>query len=286
MTARHREQRNHESALEKDAAEAQETCQEELKASTEQSELSIAELNNKLLISNRQLAAANADLETFSYSVAHDLRSPIRQIAGFSKILLEDYAAELPAEAARYLDKVVQGAKHMGDLVDDLLHLAQVGRQALSLQTVPLNSMLVAAIESLQSECASRNIEWRIGRLGSMACDPGLMTQALVNLLSNALKYSRRRSPAIVEVGQVNMDDEQVMFVRDNGVGFDMKYADKLFGVFHRLHSTSEFEGTGIGLATAERIIRKHGGRIWAQAAPDQGATFFFTVRRTHDSAN
>jgi light-regulated signal transduction histidine kinase (bacteriophytochrome) len=249
----------------------------ELKAATEQVEQDFMQLNGRLAASNVQLAAANADLEAFSYSVAHDLRSPIRQIAGFSKILVEEYGQQLPTEARRYLDKVTQGAQQMGSLVDDLLHLSQVGRQALSLQVTPLDSILTAALELLRPECTGRSIEWRIGALRSVVCDRGLMKQAFVNLLSNALKYTRSRRPAVIQVGQANLKGEQVLFVRDNGVGFDMQYADKLFGVFQRLHLASEFEGTGIGLATVERIVRKHGGRIWAQAEPGQGATFFFT---------
>lgn len=251
----------------------------ELRVVAEQGEQDIRRLNEQLVISNQRLAAANKELETFSYSVAHDLRSPIRQIAGFSKILLEEYGAQLPAEAGRYLDKVAQGAQRMGALVDDLLHLAQVGRQALSLQLTPLNSILTAALEALQPETVGRNIEWRIGHLCSVTCDRGLMKQAFVNLLSNALKYTRPRHPAIIQVGLVKLKGEQVIFVRDNGVGFEMQYVDRLFGVFQRLHPVSEFEGTGIGLATVERIIRKHGGRIWAQGELGYGATFSFTVR-------
>jgi len=250
-----------------------------LQAVADQGERDLRQVNEKLVASNEQLAAANADLETFSYSVAHDLRSPIRQIAGFSKILLEEYGPQLPDEARRYLEKVGQGAQQMGCLVDDLLHLAQVGRQALSQQWVSLNSLFAAAVELLRPECAGRNIEWRLGDLGTVECDQGLMKQALVNLLSNAIKYTRPRDSAMIEVGRTIVNGERAFFVRDNGVGFDMQYAGKLFGVFQRLHPASQFEGTGIGLATVERIIRKHGGRIWAQAEPDVGATFFFTLR-------
>jgi light-regulated signal transduction histidine kinase (bacteriophytochrome) len=250
-----------------------------LRATAEQAERDIKRLTERLMISNDNLSAANADLDTFSYSVAHDLRSPIRQIAGFSKVLVEEYGPQLPDEARRYLDKVDQGAKQMGRLIDDLLHLAHVGRQALSLQVTPLTSLVTAAVELLSSDCAGRAIEWRVGTLCGMECDRGLMTQVFVNLFANALKYTRRRDLAVIEVGQMKINDEHVIFVRDNGVGFDMQYAVKLFGVFQRLHPASEFEGTGIGLATVERITRKHGGRIWAEARPDQGAAFFFTVR-------
>jgi light-regulated signal transduction histidine kinase (bacteriophytochrome) len=273
------EQPSLEEVLAKVAALKQLKHETQLTAAAEQAEQDIKRLTEKLVISNEHLAAANADLETFSYSVAHDLRSPIRQIAGFSKILVEEYGPQLPAEARRYLDKVGQGAKQMGGLVDDLLHLAQVGRQALSLQVASLNSIAATAVELLRPECAGRNIQWRIAAMCSVECDQGLMTQVFVNLLANALKYTRPRSAAVIEVGQMNVNEEQVVFVRDNGVGFDMQYAVKLFGVFQRLHPASEFEGTGIGLATVERIVRKHGGRIWAQAEPDHGATFFFTVR-------
>ena len=243
-----------------------------------QVEEAMKRLNENLVISNEQFALANADLETFSYSVAHDLRSPIRQISGFSRILIEEYGPQLPAEARRYLDNVAQGARQMGNLVDDLLHLAQVGRQALSVQPTSLNSLVAAAVELLRPECVDRSIEWHIGDLSNMACDRGLMKQVLVNLLSNALKYTRPRNPAVIEVGQTDLMGERVIFVRDNGVGFDMKYAGKLFGAFQRLHLASEFEGTGIGLATVERIIRKHGGRMWADAQLERGATFFFSI--------
>jgi light-regulated signal transduction histidine kinase (bacteriophytochrome) len=239
----------------------------------------VKRLNEDLVVSNEQLALANADLEAFSYTVAHDLRSPIRQIAGFSRILLEEYAPQMPAEARSYLDKVALGAQRMGALVDDLLHLARVGRQPLSLQLTPLDAVVATALDRLQPECASRSIEWRIGSLCSAMCDRGLMTQVFVNLLSNALKYTAGRDSTVIEVEQTLLNDEQVIFVRDNGVGFDMRYAGKLFAVFERLHTVAQFEGTGIGLAIVERIIRRHGGRIWAEAEPDRGATFFFTVR-------
>jgi len=265
-------------ALAKLALPAQVKPDNGLTAVNEQVAEDVRQLNEKLLSSNAQLAIVNADLEAFSSSVAHDLRSPIRQISGFSKILLEEYGPQLPADGRRYLDKVIQGAQQMGGLVDDLLNLARVGRQPLSLQVTALDSIVTVALESLQPECAGRRIEWRIGALPSVACDRGLMKQLFVNLLSNALKYTRPRDPAVIEVAQMDHNGEQVIFVRDNGVGFDMQYASKLFGVFERLHAASEFEGTGIGLATGERIVRKHGGRIWAQAEPGRGATFFFTI--------
>ncbi|HTE39587.1 MAG TPA: ATP-binding protein [Steroidobacteraceae bacterium] len=244
----------------------------------EKAERDIKHLLDRLAISDRHLAAANVDLESFSYSVAHDLRSPIRQIAGFSKILDEEYGSLLPEEGQRYLRKISQGARQMGNLVDDLLHLAQIGRQGLALQHVSLNAVVTAALETLQPECTGRSIKWHIDELSTISCDQGLMKQAFVNLLSNALKYTQPRELAVIEVRTTNSSGEHVVFVRDNGVGFDMRFASKLFGVFQRLHPASEFEGSGIGLATVDRIVRKHGGRIWAQAEPNRGATFSFTV--------
>ncbi len=235
-------------------------------------------LTHQLVLAGKQMAAANADLESFSYSVAHDLRGPIRQIAGFSKILLEEYGPLLPEEGRRYVQQVEQGATHMGELVDDLLHLAQIGRQPLVLRQVSLNSILNEAMELLRAETVGRRIDWKIAELGDAACDRGLMRQVFVNLISNSVKYTRTREHAVIEVGLWDLTNGQAIFVRDNGVGFDMKYAGRLFGVFQRVHAASEFEGTGIGLATVDRIVRKHGGRIWAQARPDRGATFFFTT--------
>lgn len=225
-----------------------------------------------------QLDAANKELEAFSYSVAHDLRAPIRKIAGFARIVVEDYGEQLNDEARSHLDKVQDGAQQMATLVEGLLSLARLGRQAVTRKSIALNAMVDEIIRGLSAENSERKIEWRISELGNVECDYGLVNQVFVNLLSNALKYSRPREITIVEIGQMPEEKEQVFFVRDNGVGFDMKYADKLFGVFQRLHRTEEFEGTGIGLATVERIIRRHGGRIWADAAPGQGATFFFTL--------
>jgi len=273
-----RDRKSVEEALAKLVVRAQVERATELEMLSAKSEEDISILNATLTMSNQQLSAANADLESFSYSVAHDLRSPIRQIVGFSKILFEEYGPQLPSDAQRYLHKVEQGAQQMGALIDDLLHLAQVGRQALLVQPNSLNSIVAAAIESLQPNYPGRTIEWRIATLCTVDCDWSLMKQVFVNLFDNALKYTQLRDTAVVEVGQMNLNNELVIFVRDNGVGFDMRYVGKLFKAFQRLHSASEYEGTGIGLATAERIIRKHGGRIWVHAELDQGATFFFTI--------
>jgi light-regulated signal transduction histidine kinase (bacteriophytochrome) len=166
----------------------------------------------------------------------------------------------------------------MGRLVDDLLNLAKLGRQGAHPRRVSLGPLVDDVIENLHAESADRSVEWKAGPLPTMVCDSGLMKIVFTNLLSNAVKYTRPREKAVIEIGQMVKDGEPVVYVRDNGVGFDMKYADKLFGVFQRLHRAEDFEGTGVGLATVHRIIRKHNGSIWAEAAPDQGATFFFTV--------
>ena len=236
------------------------------------------ELERRVAERTAELTAINTELEAFSYSVSHDLRAPLRQISGFSRILVEDFASELTPEACMYLQKIQYGARNMGQLVDDLLKLAKIGRQPLSRQLTPLNEVVESVVEEFKPECQDRQIEWRIGELSSAECDPRLMRQVFVNLLSNALKYTRRRSEAVIQIGQTIVDNEKAVFVQDNGAGFDMAYAGKLFGVFQRLHKSEDFEGTGVGLATTQRIIHKHGGRIWADAQPDKGATFFFTI--------
>jgi PAS domain S-box-containing protein len=227
---------------------------------------------------NTELAASVKELEAFTYSVSHDLRAPLRHISGFSKILSEEFGSSLPPAAQHHVQRIQEGTRRMGLLIDDLLNLARVSRRDLSLQPASLKSIIDEAIAELVPECASRQIEWKIGNLPFIDCDPGLMKQVFQNLLSNALKFTRPRSQTTIEVGQEDQKGRAVIFVRDNGVGFDMKYADKLFGVFQRLHRVEDFEGTGVGLATVQRIVQKHGGRIWAEAELDKGATFFFTL--------
>jgi len=242
------------------------------------------DLENRVERRTRELTAANAELEAFSYTVSHDLRAPLRQIAGFSSILAEEHAAELSPQYRRYLQMVQDGAQQMGLLIDDLLNLAKIGRQPVSRRLTPLNGLVQAALDQLASEGLDRAIDWRIGELGSVECDPALIRLVFVNLLSNAIKYTRLRERAVIQVGQTTTDQERVIFIKDNGVGFDMAYADKLFGVFQRLHRAKDFEGTGVGLATVQRIIHKHGGRVWADAAVDKGATFRFTIPAEDDS--
>jgi signal transduction histidine kinase len=225
-----------------------------------------------------QLDAANADLEAFSYSVSHDLRAPLRHISGFSQLLSEEYGSKMEPDAQRHLNRIQNGVQNMGRLIDDLLRLAQLGRKKLVSEATDLNSMLKDVLADLQSECQDRQIDWRIGDLSSVVCDSGLVRQVFANLISNAVKYTRKREIAIIEVGQVEEDGVSVIFVRDNGAGFDERYAGKLFGVFQRLHRAEDFEGTGVGLSTVQRVVRKHGGEVWAKGEVDKGATFFFAL--------
>jgi PAS domain S-box-containing protein len=243
-----------------------------------EAEEAMKRLNEALERRQAELEAANKELEAFTYSVSHDLRAPLRHVDGFSKMLLEESGAELSEDAKRYLGFVREGVIQMGQLVDDLLALARVGRKELSVQVTGLNSLVDEVMAEQNRDNPSRVLEWKVDSLPFVECDPALMKQVFANLLSNAVKYTRPRAKAVIEVGVARNNGEPAIFVRDNGVGFSMKYANKLFGVFQRLHRAEDFEGTGVGLATVQRIIHKHGGRIWAEAAVDQGATFFFTT--------
>ncbi len=236
------------------------------------------ELERRVEERTAELAASNKELEAFTYSVSHDLRAPLRHIDGFSKLLMEEETAGLSEEARRYLSRIRDGTCRMGLLVDDLLNLARLGRKELTLQVTGLSSLAEEVAAELKAENAGRAIEWKLEPLPFVECDPGLMKQVFANLLSNAVKYTRPREQAVIEVGAIKQNGQPAIFVRDNGVGFNMKYADKLFGVFQRLHRPEDFEGTGVGLATVQRIVHKHGGRVWAEAELDKGATFYFTL--------
>ena len=224
------------------------------------------------------LKAANQELEAFTYSVSHDLRAPIRQIDGFSRLLVEHCGSSLDPRAQHYLSRVRESTVRMGRLVDDLLRLSQLGRQDMRPRLASLDEVLQEVIGELQIDVSERAVEWKLAPLPKVQCDPGLVKVVFTNLLANAVKYTRTRTPAVIEVGTATRHGRSTTFVRDNGVGFDMKYADRLFGVFQRLHRADEFEGTGVGLATVQRIIHKHGGDIWAEAEPDRGAEFHFTL--------
>jgi PAS domain S-box-containing protein len=245
-----------------------------------------AELEQRVRERTAELTEANKELESFTYSVAHDLRAPLRHIDAFSKLLHEDFEAVLPLEAKHYLKNIRDSTRKMSLLVDDLLNLARVGRQELRRHPTPLGRLVEEVLADLTPETAGRKLEWHIEPLPAVDCDPGLMKVVFVNLLSNAVKYTRPRPVAVIEVGCRKANGDPALFVRDNGVGFNMKYADKLFGVFQRFHRAEDFEGTGVGLATVDRIVRKHGGHIWAEAVVNQGATFYFTVAGLEEAAN
>jgi PAS domain S-box-containing protein len=236
------------------------------------------ELEHRVAERTMQLATANKELEAFSYSVSHDLRAPLRHISGFSKILMEEFGSALDPGAQRYIERIQAGTQKMGLLVDELLNLARVGRHLLRLQPTRLNETVAEVIAMLQPDSEGRQVEWAISDLPLVECDPVLVKQVFQNLLANALKFTRSRTRAIIEITHQEEDGQSVFMVRDNGVGFNMKYVDKLFGVFQRLHSADEFEGTGIGLVTVQRIVRRHRGRVWAEGELDKGATFYFTL--------
>jgi PAS domain S-box-containing protein len=238
------------------------------------------ELEERVHQRTAQLEAANKELEAFSYSVSHDLRAPLRAVDGFSQKVLRDFAAQLPAEALHQLGRVRVNAQKMGQLIDDLLTFSRLSRQPLRKQAVAPADLVRQALEDLRWEREDRRVEIHVGELAPCQGDPALLKQVFVNLLSNALKYSRKRDPAIIEIGcrQGELPGETVYYIKDNGAGFDMRYAGKLFGVFQRLHRAEDYEGTGVGLAIVQRIIHRHGGRIWAEAEVEKGATFSFTL--------
>jgi light-regulated signal transduction histidine kinase (bacteriophytochrome) len=229
---------------------------------------------------SEELQRSNKELEAFSYSVSHDLRAPFRHIVGYSELLRAREGDRLSETGRRYVDTIIESAFAAGTLVDNLLSFSQMGRNSLN----PIDTDLAALVEEVRRRVlrdvpADRVIQWTIGQLGRVRADPVMLRLVIENLLSNAVKYTRTRPEAVIEIGRAADDGEQaVVFVRDNGVGFDMAYVNKLFGVFQRLHRVEEFEGTGIGLANVRRIVERHGGRTWAEGAVGQGATFFFTL--------
>lgn len=235
----------------------------------------IRELNTEL---ERRVVERTAELEAFSYSISHDLRAPLRAMGGFARMVHEDYADKLPPEAAHKLERIHVNAMKMGQLIDGLLNFSQLGRQPLNKCRVSPALIVSRVLEELQMERAGRNVEISTGVLPACQADPTLLQQVYMNLLSNALKYTRQRNPARIDIGSQNAGGHCTYFIRDNGAGFKMEFAHKLFGVFQRLHSADQFEGTGVGLAIVQRIIQRHGGRVWAEAQPEQGATFYFTL--------
>jgi signal transduction histidine kinase len=236
------------------------------------------ELEERVRARTAELEAANQELEAFSSSVSHDLRGPLQRIDGFSSILEETHGSLLNPEGRKCLERIHKGVLDMASIIESLLNLSRLGRRQLKMQPTSLNEVVAQVLADLKAEIHDRQIVWKVGDLPFVECDEGLVKQVLINLIGNSVKYTRPRDVAVIELGQTTLDGEQVIFVRDNGAGFDMKYADKLFDAFHRLHSQEDFEGTGVGLATVRRIVQRHGGRIWAEAELDKGATFYFTL--------
>ncbi len=237
------------------------------------------ELERRVEQRTAQLKAVNTDLEAFSYSVSHDLRAPVRHIEGFVGIVIEEHGAQLDSTVREYLNRIRSDTKTMNQLIDALLNMGRLSGQEAVCTPTDLTALVRDVRRELEPECDGREIDWQIGTLPTMECDPRLMKQVFVNLLANAVKYTRKRERAVIEVDQITTQEgTPAIFVRDNGAGFDQQYASKLFGVFQRLHRSDEFEGSGVGLATVQRIIQKHGGRVWAEAKVDKGATFFFTL--------
>ncbi len=237
-----------------------------------------ASLEKMVQARTAQLQSANRELESFSYSVSHDLRAPLRHVAGFASLLRERPAVQTDEEAVRLIGVVIRAAGHMGALIDDLLLFSHVSRQQMAMQEVPLGDIVRDIAQEISAAEPQRQVRWSIGSLPVVRGDRQLLRSVILNLLDNAFKYTRPRPLAVIEIGSEEHDGYADIYVRDNGVGFDMRYAEKLFGVFQRLHTPEEFEGTGVGLASVERIIERHGGHVWAQSKPDEGATFWISL--------
>ena len=233
----------------------------------------------QLQIANDKLNETNRGLEAFSYSASHDLRAPLRHISGYSAMLVHEMAGQLSAKAMHYLQEITGASRRMAQLIDDLLHFSRADRADMQRTRVDLNAVVEACIDELGMATGGAKITWKVSRLPGVTGDPAMLRQVFANLLGNAVKYSARRDAAVIEVGLGRTDEREVtFFVRDNGAGFDMKNAHRLFQAFQRLHSADQFEGTGIGLATARRVVERHGGRIWAEGAPDAGAVFYVSL--------
>jgi len=235
-------------------------------------------LEQKIKERTAELEAVNKELEAFSYSVSHDLRAPLRAINGFTQILLEDFSSKMDPEAESFLNEIVGNSKIMGQLIDNLLEFSRIGKQQLTLFQVNTKELIETIVEELQQLEPHRKVQVTINQLEPIKADKNMLKQVFINLISNAFKYTGKKSKAKVEIGSYLEDNQCIYYIKDNGAGFDMKYYDKLFGVFQRLHSSNEFEGTGVGLAIINRIITKHNGKVWAEAKVNEGACFFVSL--------
>jgi len=250
-----------------------------------QSDAKIKELNSALKIQVEQLAATNRELEAFSYSVSHDLRAPLRHIIGFVDLLNTRDLSALDEKSQHYLQVITQAAQKMGILIDDLLAFSRMGRAEMMRTRVDFDQLVRDIVKELTEDARDRSIQWEIAPLPALVGDASMLRQVMVNLISNAIKFTRPRPVARIEIGALeDRPGETLLFVRDNGVGFDIRYVNKLFSLFQRLHSTEEFEGTGVGLANVQRIILRHGGKVWAESAPEGGATFWISLPKAEPS--
>lgn len=241
----------------------------------------IDELENQmklLKVTNDELEYANNELDSFSYSVSHDLRAPLRAINGYSQVLMEDYGTQLDETGKHTIQVIIKNAFKMAALIDDLLTFSRIGKQGLTKVILNMNNMIQSIIQEFKIQPQNNSVEFLIKPLDDVEGDSSMLKQVITNLVSNAIKYSGKKEKAIIEIGSFKKENMIVYYVKDNGAGFDMKYYDKLFGVFQRLHSASEFEGTGVGLALVQRIVKKHQGEVWAEAEPEKGATFYFSL--------
>jgi light-regulated signal transduction histidine kinase (bacteriophytochrome) len=245
----------------------------------------IAALESALAQRTTQLEAVTRELETFSYSVSHDLKAPLRHISGYVQLLVTATEGRLDDESRRYLEVIAQSSRNMGELIDDLLSFSRIAHTDMREVRVAPRDVVEAAIASLGAATQDRDIEWRISGMPPVHADPLMLRTVYENLIANAIKFTATRQKALIEIGAGAEESGRItLYVRDNGVGFDMAYADRLFGIFQRLHRAQDFEGTGIGLATVQRIVARHGGRVWAHAAPEEGATFCFTLAKSADT--
>ena len=273
-----REREDVERALREQLTERR-RAEEALRRSRDELEMKVNERTAELVKMNDDLQAVNRELEAFTYSVSHDLRAPLRHIAGFAELLQQNSDSVLDDKGRHQITKILDAANRLDNLVDDLLAFSRIGRAETKKTTINIEQLVESVVAEIAPDTQGRNIAWRIGTLPMSYGDPSLLRLVFSNLISNAVKFTRIREQAQIEIGLLDDTPEEVIiFVRDNGVGFDMKYKDKLFGVFQRLHSHEAFEGTGIGLATVQRIVHRHGGRVWAEGAVDNGATFFVAL--------
>ena len=245
----------------------------------------ILKLNNELAKRARELETSNSELELFAYSVSHDLRAPLRHVVGFSELLQKQAASSLDEKSRRFLQTILESAKRMGNLIDDLLAFSRIGRAETKKTLVSLDQLIKDAVAEIGQDTGARIIDWKIEPLPVCYGDRSMLKLVMVNLVSNAVKFTNMRARAVIEIGCLDRENEVEVFVRDNGAGFDMQYVDKLFGVFQRLHLPEQFEGTGIGLATVRRIIHRHGGEVRAEGNVDQGATFYFSLPKAQPAA-